>query len=164
MKDFNDIGMRPFFQICPETARRDTRSVHVNGMPPVPDDEYGFLDFYCQDLNCDCRRSVIQVLSRKNGIVATFNYGWESADFYTRWMRGNAEEAEEMAGLTLEPFGEQSPFSAYLLALFESMLEDPEYASRFPRHYLEFKNAIRAKTQTVGRQGNRASRRSRVRR
>ena len=41
----------------------------------------------------DCRRALLQVLSPQfpDRILATINYGWESAAFYTKWMHGDEE-------------------------------------------------------------------------
>ncbi len=33
--------------------------------PWLPDDDYGFLEAYCNDENCDCRRVFFNVISRK---------------------------------------------------------------------------------------------------
>lgn len=157
MKNDIDAEMCRFFDVCPETARRETRSARVWGQPPIPDGDYAFIDFYCVDPDCDCRRAVIQVHS-DDRIVGTFNYGWESRDFYAKWM-GHNEVTDLLVGVTIEPSGPQSPYSHRLLALFESLLEDPEYASRFPRHYREFKNALRAKPHVRSRQNELISRR-----
>lgn len=158
MYDRSQLNMRAFFQVCDETAKRETRSVTVRGMPPIPDDEYGFIDFYCEDPNCDCRRSIVTVFSSRNGIVATFSYGWESRSYYLRWA-GSSGYCEDMAGVMLEPFGQQSSYAPELLKVFEEMLQShPEYASRFPRHYREFKNAIGARNPITDRRIVRAKR------
>src|SRR5205823_1234453 len=104
------------------------------------------VEFYCDDLGCDCRRVIIQVWgNEKPGIaLATFNYGWESEKFYVKWMHGDRELAREMRGLSPEPFGRQSSFTPQLLELVRTVLaEDPAYVKRLKRHYEMVKAAQR---------------------
>ena len=55
-------GMIPFDSRFPQTAARETRSLHVVGTGgPLPPGEYGYLEFYCDEPACDCRRVLLQV-------------------------------------------------------------------------------------------------------
>jgi hypothetical protein len=78
------MPMVPFYTQFPEIAARETRSIIVWGQDDLPDGEYGFLEFYCNEKNCDCRRVIFSVTEAEqpNKILATINYGWESARFY----------------------------------------------------------------------------------
>jgi hypothetical protein len=107
-----------------------------------------FVDFYCDEPDCDCRRTIILVRSKKhNETVATFSYGWESREFYEKWYKA---PAEEITGLALAPMSIQCAYSDELLDLFASLLsDDPEYESRFPRHYRQFKAALLAKKRRI---------------
>ncbi len=139
--------MRQFYDLCPETAIRETRTIITFKQSLLPDDEYGFVDFYCDEPDCDCRRSTIQVRAKNQGLVATLSYGWESLEFYEKWYRA---PSEEITGVTLAPTMPQSKYADKLLELFkETLLNDPEYASRFPRHYRQFKAAITAKSRAT---------------
>ncbi len=80
--------MVPFVSKFPELGARETRSIRVAGRDDLPDDEYGFIEFYCDEPGCDCRRVRIDVLREDTGwkrISATISYGWEPVDFYRRW-------------------------------------------------------------------------------
>lgn len=92
----------------------------------------------------DCRRVILVVVSKgsRNKTLATINYGWESLDFYAKWM-GNKSDAEDMVGASLEPFGEQTKLAPYLLELFNLLLEDESYVKRLKKHYEMFKRAIK---------------------
>ncbi len=79
------MPMTPFMERFPEKGASETRSVKVAGRHDMPDGEYGFLELYCNEPGCDCRRVTIDVLRPETGwsrILATISYGWESLDFY----------------------------------------------------------------------------------
>jgi hypothetical protein len=42
------------------------RCLHIGSSPrpDLPADEYVYLEFYCEDRECDCRRVFLQVISR----------------------------------------------------------------------------------------------------
>ncbi len=48
---------------------------------------------YCNEIDCDCRRVLIQVLSPNTDDKpwATIGYGWESPEFYHKWAMENVE-------------------------------------------------------------------------
>src|SRR5947208_1593470 len=80
--------MIPFMERFRELAARETRSVTVAGRTEIPDGEYAFVEFFCDEPACDCCRVMIVVLKSDTGwskIWASINYGWESLDFYKRW-------------------------------------------------------------------------------
>ena len=75
--------------------------------------------------------------------LATINYGWESPEFWTRWMRGLKEAAREMAGVTLSPMAPQTHFSPALLSLFRStLMPDEAYLAHIRWHYEFMKAAL----------------------
>jgi hypothetical protein len=137
--------MTAFHIYFPETARRETRSVTMRGDRRLLDGEYGFLELYCDEQGCDCRRVLFYVVSSTavHEILATINYGWETRRCYERWM-GNRESARWCRGASLEPFGTQTEYSAALLRLFETVVVDKEYVERLKRHYAMFKDAVEA--------------------
>lgn len=57
------------------------RAVTIAKSPQIPDGEYQFVDMYCNDPLCDCRKTMIQVLHNGTN-VATINFGWEPHSFY----------------------------------------------------------------------------------
>jgi hypothetical protein len=73
-----------------ELALKETRSLTFFKDPRLAGDEFAFVEAYCNEENCDCRRVFFNVLSRnQNKIVAVIAYGWESREFYAKWYRQN---------------------------------------------------------------------------
>jgi hypothetical protein len=122
-------------------AEREIRSAITSDSADLPVGEYGFVESYCDDLSCDCRRVLVNVVSRSRPgtILATIGYGWEPAEFYDSMNLG-----EGMKGPYLDTFNPQSPLAPALLDLFETLIEDPEYVARLERHYLAVKEAAAA--------------------
>ncbi len=153
------MPMVPFYTLFHNLALKETRSVTLRGQPDIPDGEYGFLELYCNEVECDCRRVVIDVVSPSTGakIWATLNYGWESTEFYEKWSRSK-QAAADMKGVTIDPLNPQTEYSPAFLQLFEFLLSDEAYAERLKRHYALFKGAIhekdRAKRNTPKRKKN----------
>ena len=81
----------PFSDFYPDLAGREVRhatlSEDVEGLPA---DTYLMREMYCDDPGCDCRRVFFSVASLRSGQrLAVISYGWESLDFYSRWLNGN---------------------------------------------------------------------------
>jgi hypothetical protein len=53
----NMTPMTPFMKRFPQLAASETRSVTVTGRDDLPDGEYGFIEFYCNEPQCDCLES-----------------------------------------------------------------------------------------------------------
>jgi hypothetical protein len=130
-----------------ELAARETRVIMLpiaqNGLPAA---EYGFLEFYCNEPTCDCRRVLIQVRRADDPetTIATINYGWETEAFYARWLQGDREGAREICSAELDPLNAQSALAPALLSLFRGIvLSDAAYIARLKRHYKMFKEAQR---------------------
>lgn len=153
------MAMVPFYTHFPDLARKEMRSVSVRDLPPLPTGEYGFLELYCDEHDCDCRRVIIQVLSSStnSAIWATINYGWETLAFYEKWL-GDKQLAQQCHGPELDPLNPQTRYSAVLLELFKSVLQDTAYVERLKRHYAMFKASIPAQRQPVGMRKQRLKR------
>jgi len=39
-------------------------------MPGIPDGEYGFVELYCDEPDCDCRRVVIDIKPKESKVAA----------------------------------------------------------------------------------------------
>ncbi|TSC54291.1 MAG: hypothetical protein LiPW30_715 [Parcubacteria group bacterium LiPW_30] len=138
------MPMVPFYTRFPDLAEKETRVLTVQGWPGFPNGEYGFLELYCDDPKCDCRRVVIWAATEKPEakIWATINYGWERIEFYERWMR-DEQMAQECVGATLDPFNIQTQYSHILLEQFRYILQDQAYVKRLKKHYELFKSTQR---------------------
>src|SRR5258708_40221943 len=132
-----------FMQRFPELGAREARSVLVTGRPELPNGDYGFLEFYCDEPNCDSRRAFISVFRHDTGkkVWATINYGWESLDFYRQWARGS-NDAKELVGASLAPINPQTKYSPVLLDVFRALLRSPDYVQRIKNHYRMFRAAV----------------------
>lgn len=144
--------MIPFHSRFLDLAARETRSLHVLARGGnLPAGEYTLLEYFCDEPECDCRRVLVQVVpaGRPNEVLAVINYGWESAEFYTRWMHGDAKAGSEIANASLDPLHPKSGCSDYLLQMFRDVVDmDPEYVARLARHYELFKSTQRPGTQS----------------
>ena len=116
------------------------RNATIQGWEDLPDGEYGFLELYCDDDQCDCRRVLIQVIAKSDPTKpwATINYGWESEAFYYQRLR-DSELAKACTRPTLDPLNPQSKYAPALLRLFGEVVQDKAYVHRLQRHYELFK-------------------------
>lgn len=122
---------------------KEIRALTVVGKGPgaLPADEYGFMEFYCDDLECDCRRAFIQVLarSRPGKVLASINVGWESLEFYRQRMPHMPEAAQEIVSGSLDPINEQSELAPALLEVFRNTVATADYRARLKSHYELFR-------------------------
>jgi len=143
------MSFRMFHEICPEIGFRETRSVALpaNSGYDLPPDDYGFLEMYCSDAGCDCRRVYFQVIAMSNPsvVLAVISWGWEPLAFYRRWGHypGAAKDAKDMKGPSLALLTKQSALAPALLELAKALLlSSPEYVERIKRHYTLFRGKI----------------------
>lgn len=140
------MPMTPFVTRFPELGARETRALLVSGRKELPDGNYGFLELYCDEPGCDCRRVMIDVLREdtEDKIWATLNYGWESVEFYRRWGRCSSDRAARaLQGPELDPLNPQTQYSRVLLESFRIfLLQSPDYVQRLKHHYQMFRDAV----------------------
>ena len=136
--------MTPFMERFRETGVRETRSLIVSGQENLPDGEFAFMEMYCNERGCDCRRVIINVIRPETGfrrIWATIGYGWDTLDFYRRW-GGPGNDPVQMKGPYLDPLNSQTELSPALLDLFQTLLDSPGYVERLKRHYAMFRGSV----------------------
>ncbi|HEY2343521.1 MAG TPA: hypothetical protein VGH90_10845 [Chthoniobacteraceae bacterium] len=51
---------RPYFTLFPAGSPVEARFLFARGEKGLPDGDYRFVEFYCDEPGCDCRRVVIQ--------------------------------------------------------------------------------------------------------
>jgi hypothetical protein len=138
--------MEPFLSRFTSVALRETISLTLRGGEPGdPVGEFAFVEFYCTDPACDCRRVVLQVWAKGDPklVRATINFGWEPEEFYLKTFP-NPNDVRDIVDASLDPLNRQSGDSAYFLNFFrEHVRGNPRYRERFKRHYELFKNAVR---------------------
>lgn len=133
----------PFHSRYKELAARETRSIIISRTDlGVPLGEYGLIEYYCTKDNCDCRKVMLHVVESvpPHKTVATIGYGWESVEFYTKWMHGDKERGQSITGAYLEVWGTQSEYAQQFLQVVPALAFTGEYVERIKRHYRMFKN------------------------
>jgi hypothetical protein len=142
-------GMSAFGLRFPDVGARENRvATSLRPQGGLPAGSYGFLELYCDDPACDCRRVLLQVRAedQPDTVLATINYGWENVAFYTRWLHGDRKGAREIMQASLDPLNPQSRFAPSLLRLFRTVvLGDKAYIQRIQRHYAMFKQHLAQK-------------------
>jgi hypothetical protein len=137
----------PFHQYFPALASNETRSIQVfaNNEWGLPVDRYGLMELYCETPDCDCRRTMLMVVSEKNREpVAVINFGWESRNFYEKWFHSKDKSViDELKGPCLNSMSPQSKVGDKILSLVcSTVLKDVNYIERIKRHYKLFKDKV----------------------
>lgn len=139
------MPMVPLFEKFPEIAEVETRSIIIAGNSKIPKGIYGLFESYCDESNCDCRRVFINVISKDTpgDVLATISFGWETPEFYKKWM-GRADPAmiEMMTRPFLDTGCRQSEYANDFLDLFQVLIKDKSYVERLSRHYVLFKEIV----------------------
>ena len=123
--------LAPFFRVDPALAAKETRTITLfQSRDGIPAGSYAFLEFYCPDPDCDCRRVMINVVEEKQRtqFLASISYGFD-------------REAED-AGPYLDPLNEQCPYADALMRVMQEVaFNDPVYVARLKQHYALVKRA-----------------------
>ena len=139
----------------PEIAERETRTIILPersaGLPPG---QYSLLDMYCDEPGCDCRRVMFSVfVSASKSVEAVIAYGWETREFYVRWMHDDDPQMiRELQGPVLNLASPQSSRASAILNLVKNVaLRDEQYIERLKSHYLMFRETVDVKPGSRGR-------------
>jgi hypothetical protein len=148
------------YNYCREVAEAETRTITIFEKSDfnLPAGHYSFIEMFCSDRNCDCRRCLFMVRADwASDALAYIGFGWEKPEFYTKWM-GDDELSDQLAGADLEPFQTQSSHASEILRLFKStLLPDRDYVERVKRHYTLMRRTVDA----TDRRSNKAKDRKR---
>ncbi len=136
------MEFQEFGATFPDLAAKETRTaVLQQGWRSIPIGSYTFLEMYCTDPSCDCRRVMINVINQTAKQEAFLSYGWEHRDFYVKWVGFDDESVDQISGVNLYPMQPQGPYHQDFLAFFQQMLhEDAGYAQRIKQHYQQIKS------------------------
>lgn len=130
------MAMSDFFDKFPKLAETELRNITIlpGSSSPLPPDCYGFLELYCEERDCDCRRVMISVFAEKQRrFVASISLGFDSDG--------------SMAGPLLDPLNEQASYAGELMKSFTDMInDDPPYLRRLQRHYVMFKEKVEGRS------------------
>ncbi len=125
----SSMSLSDFYRAFPKLAASElcTIAVAPNSDSTVPADRYAFLELYCDERGCDCRRVTVAAFAERQGeTVAYISLGFDSAD--------------DMAGPFLDRLNPQAAYAPELLRIFIDMINsDPGYLARLQRHYVLYK-------------------------
>jgi hypothetical protein len=145
------------YDLLPEIALDETRTITVLptsniGLPPG---NYGLVEMYCNDEDCDCRRVLFDVMfSSTMKSVAYIGFGWEHIDFYAKWYLGKKvnlhkipravlNDILDLKGPALNTMSPQSSMAPVVLDFISKYLQDDTlYVDRLKRHYNMFRDKI----------------------
>lgn len=124
--------------------QHQVRTVGLNQSPHLPDGEYTFVDTYCIDASCDCRRTLLQVLH--NGVhVSTIGFGWEPPSFYKSWMgvTTDKEYMPQLHGATIDMSSPNKVSAQSMIGFFDALL-DAKWINTFKGNYAAVKKKIKS--------------------
>lgn len=147
-----------FHSLFPETAEKETCTFTLLDKSTIdlPPAHYTFLEMYCDEPGCDCRRVLLTVVSSlKDEVLAVLGWGWEDQDFYVEWVGDDDEDIiGELKGPSLNQASPQSEHAPALLTLFrEVLLRDSEYIRKIKEHYLDFRHKIESEAKKAAQEG-----------
>ena len=131
--------MAPFYYRFPQLLSTETGWLVRATRGGLPAGRYFFLEYYCDDLSCDCRYVLLQVWEKRWIVSAPvcINYGWEPEEFYAGWA------PRETCAAALESRLPQPDLALALLRFFQSrMMPDRTYLARLKRRYRMFRRSL----------------------
>ena len=128
------MGMIGFHLLFPDLAETEVRTVTPLNRVGLPSRTFVWMEAYCADRRCDCRRVMLNVLDGDtHDHVATINYAFEPPT--PPW--------EDEPQMFLDPLNPQTELSPAFLQLTGEMLaHDRAYHDRLVRHYTMWKRVI----------------------
>ncbi len=137
--------LEPFHERHRDLANRETAVLVVTeGSLSLPLDQYWFVEWYCIDPECDCRRVrlVVTPLADPGRSVAVISWGWETREFYRKWLDDEDYARNTVKGC-LEEMMPQSRYAEKFLSLFHERIgSDLALRRQFAEHYALFKRGI----------------------
>jgi hypothetical protein len=125
------MGMLTFHTLFPGRDYLGVIPSIKSGLPRRP---FVFVEAYCVEAGCDCRRVMLIVVAEDTGEqVATINYAFEPPE----------SPFDEFGQCFLDPLNPQSALSEGLLGVFEDLLEhDGSYHDDLVRRYETWKRVV----------------------
>lgn len=135
--------LKPFFSKFPKIAEVETKTLKIiddDNDLDLPVWEYGFVDMYCDDDECDCNRVLITVFWENwKTQMANISYWWKKQKFYDDWFYWDKKLAKNYKWPELAVATIQTEHSHKFLKFFKFLIEDPSYVERLKRHYRMYK-------------------------
>ena len=148
----------PLYKLLPEVAMKETCTITVAQQNHfrLPEGEYGMVEMFCNDEDCDCRRVIIMVMySQAFKPVAYISFGWESQDYYASWYSSGKVtkysdmdtddqlRIEDMRIAHLNTMSPQSEIATTVFKMVDALvLQDRAYVDRLKHHYMQFRAKV----------------------
>ena len=128
------MGMLTFHTLFPDEADAEYRTVIPYQQAGIPKRPFRFVELYCVEPGCDCRRVMLNVMDiDADEHVATINYAFEPPE------PPFGDEGQWF----LDWLNPQSELSDAFLDLFADMIgHDRGYHDKLVRHYEMWKRAV----------------------
>jgi hypothetical protein len=124
--------MVPFQQIFPRSNDPYMELTLLSKYGKAAKGAYTFVETFCIDKGCDCRRVTLLVLSPKGKLAAVIGFGFDPR--------------EPLAGPFLDTFHKQSAAARDLLDIFTGRInEDAEWLGRMHDHYRQVRSHVDGK-------------------
>ena len=138
------MNFQSFHDKFPKIAEEESRIIMLseNNKYGLPAGKYLFVEMFCNDRKCDCRRVFLMVFSTDFKIEdAVICWGWETRDFYKKWLGFyDKEMITDIIGPCLNDMSYQSKLAPKILEMCKEMLfTDINYCERIKQHYKMFK-------------------------
>ena len=141
-----------FQDLFPEMAEEETRTITIlseDSDTGLPAGRYSFLEMFCNEPKCDCRRVFFYVVSSSRiGPEAVIAWGWEKPEFYAKWLRDDDPQMiTALKGPVLNLGSPETELAPALLELVRDvLLKDEVYIERVKQHYRCFRARIDGKS------------------
>jgi hypothetical protein len=114
--------MEPYHQVFPHTPDPVITLNLKKKTGTIPKGVYGFIECYCIEPGCDCRRVLLVVVNEKFKEKAVISFAFDQQD--------------SLAGPFLQPSSSNAPYAEKLLEFFVDALNSgPQWLNRLYRHY-----------------------------
>jgi len=112
-----------------------SRSATLQGHPALPSGRYEFIDLYCTDTSCDCRKTIFHI-HHEGQHVSTVNFGWEDEIFYLKWMGAGSDDemAKDMSGWSSDFMSPDRLPPEEIIEWMESLMDD-HWLAKIKKHY-----------------------------
>lgn len=124
--------MRFFNELYPETARQETLLVRMKD-DQLPNGDYAFLEYFCDNPTCHCRRVLLDVVllddrhPKNSKTIATIEYEWQ--------------KPLSKKNPSLNKDAKQSALAKSTLSVFSHLVKSNAFITeRFRRHFDMVKN------------------------
>lgn len=136
--------MEPFYTRFPSVAMAETLSLVSPPGREVPEDTYRFIEHFCSERGCNCRRVSFAVFGERTGqkIHALISYGWETKAFYAKWS-GERIGAFDYQGPYFDHAHPHPEYAQVFMDTLKEAIKNKEFLKQLKRHYTMFRGTVR---------------------